>query len=188
MFKKIYGLDSKQPISVPVSWDLWKLKKNVWTSWKDEEGKDHEIEIYEGTFWDGASVPRILTPIMPTRGLNDSATLFHDILFESRGRKASTFTYTIEGQEVEEALTMKEVNLLFEAILIQAKYPEIRRILACFAVNIATPILWEKYPASIEDKIKCLLLQDPEQRCDEESRDDGEEGKGKKEFRASCST
>jgi hypothetical protein len=150
---EIRNLKFDQPISQPVSWDLWELKKNFCATWQDEDDREHDLEIYRGTFWDGASVPRILTPIMPTRGINDAGTLVHDVFYESQGGKHSVFAYSINGLETDRVLNVLEVNDLFSEFLITSEYPEWRKELACKTVGVFGIPLWYRHNKNIKNKI-----------------------------------
>ena len=147
---------SEQPISQPVSWGLWELVNGYGLVWK-EKGIDCHLYIKHRTYWDGASTPRILTPIMPKRGINDAATLVHDVLFESRGYPYITYDYYEENKKVKRIFTLDEVNTLFYKLLSYHGYPIIRGGVGVLAVEVASPYLWKDHKRKIHKKIKEYL-------------------------------
>jgi len=134
-------------------WDLWRLSDCYRVEWT-EDGRKCVLYIYTGTFWDGASIPRVLTPIMPRRGINDAASLVHDTLFESRGHPHTTHKYIEDGKEVKRVFTLEGVNTLFYKLLSYHKYPILRGMLGVLAVGVASPYLWNNHKGKIHSKIK----------------------------------
>lgn len=154
-----------QPTNVPVSRDLYMTVGDWSGSWRENRPKDGimiartcKILIFDGTFNDGASVPRLLRPIVRPDGPIRASALSHDVIFESRGFPNSTYAYFEDDVPVERIFTLKEANNLFGLFMRASNVEPFDRIASRAAVAIGSKFLWDRYPDALNSKIQDHLL------------------------------
>ena len=85
----------KQPLTTPISNDLYRLEEDYFYSWEEEHYKSG-ITVFGGFMHDGASVPRLTWSISGLRpdGLIRAAALVHDWIYRHKGElPADSQTY-----------------------------------------------------------------------------------------------
>lgn len=95
-----------QPCITPISPREYRLDHD-WTVEFELKGLKHEITVPQGYITDGASVPRILWPLVRPDGLVRAGSVLHDYLYGLRGFSAKQGFH----------FTRRECDIIFRDIM-----------------------------------------------------------------------